>query len=266
MRPIFRSRVKGCWLHFFISRRICAAGSRGRITNTNGEARVSNLTSPVSLQNRCLTTRTLRSRRLWLVVTDSLLDKRRASRSEPENNHVVNRLEITIFHNYDCNNEPPIDGWERGQITDLKKWQAYYRSPSPVYLDKFSATNEFKTTPQSQSPAADVLLALSKYDAVVEELRHASQLPYSRFPLNYNDDSPYGILLPHLAAMKRCAQVLQLRAIAELSEGQGEKALADVKLILRLTDSIRSEPMLISQLVASFSSCCASRSNPFGKV
>jgi hypothetical protein len=47
------------------------------------------------------------------------------------------------------------------------------------------ATNEFPVAPQPQSAAADVLLALSQYDPVLEELRTASRLPYSRFPLNY---------------------------------------------------------------------------------
>ena len=60
---------------------------------------------------------------------------------------------------------------------------------------------------------------------------------------------PAAILLPHLAALKRCAQALQLRAIAELQNDQQEKALADVKLVLQLTDKIRTEPFLISHLV-----------------
>jgi hypothetical protein len=56
-------------------------------------------------------------------------------------------------------------------------------------------------------------------------------------------------MLPHLAAVKRYAQVLQLRAVAELQNGQSDKALADVKLMLRLTESVRAEPFLISHLV-----------------
>ena len=55
------------------------------------------------------------------------------------------------------------------------------------------------------------------------------------FPVIYDTDEPFEILLPHLAVVKRYAQVLQLRAIAELQNGQGDKALADVKLMLRLT-------------------------------
>ncbi|MGO9586627.1 MAG: hypothetical protein ACLP2Y_10575, partial [Limisphaerales bacterium] len=56
-------------------------------------------------------------------------------------------------------------------------------------------------------------------------------------------------LLPHLAAVKRYSLVLRLRAIAELQNGQSDQALADVKLELRLVDSIRTEPFLISHLV-----------------
>jgi tetratricopeptide (TPR) repeat protein len=127
-------------------------------------------------------------------------------------------------------------------VSDLKVWQNYYRELA-------AKTNEFSVPSQPQSPAADVLQALSKYDSGIEELRAASRLPSSRFPLNYDSEPPSAILLPHLAALKRSIRVLQLRAIAELQLGQSEKALDDVKLMLRLTDSIRPEPILISHLV-----------------
>ena len=94
-----------------------------------------------------------------------------------------------------------------------------------------------------------MLLALSKYDSAIKELRQASKLPDSRFPLEYDKEDPWAILLPHLAALKGCAQVLQLRAIAELQNSQSEQALDDVILMLRLTGSIRTEPFLISHLV-----------------
>jgi len=74
-------------------------------------------------------------------------------------------------------------------------------------------------------------------------------LPGSRFPLNYDSESPSAILLPHLTALRSCSQTLQLRSLAELQYGQPEKALADVKLALQLTGNIRTEPFLISHLV-----------------
>jgi hypothetical protein len=109
------------------------------------------------------------------------------------------------------------------------------------------ATNEFPIAAQPQSPAADVLLALSKYDSTIEELRQASRLPHSRFPLNYDEQMPWEIWNPASESLKSCAVVLQLRATAELASDQNEKALADIKLALRLAESIHSEPFLISQ-------------------
>jgi tetratricopeptide (TPR) repeat protein len=135
-----------------------------------------------------------------------------------------------------------LGDWAKDEATDLRALQFYYRTV-------LAKTNGFPTAPQAQAPAADVLLALSKYDQTIEELRQAAALPDSRFPLNYTDDLPAEILLPHLSMLKQGCQVLELRAVVELQNGQSDKALADVKLMVRLMDSIRTEPFLISHLV-----------------
>ncbi|HSY74541.1 MAG TPA: hypothetical protein VK810_03645 [Dongiaceae bacterium] len=132
--------------------------------------------------------------------------------------------------------------WQTAKASDLTVWQNYYRTLA-------TTTNLFPVAPQPQSPPQDVLLALGKYDSVIEELRAAGARPESRFPLDYDDEDPAEILLPHLAALKRSSQVLQLRAIAELENDQSEKAFDDVKLALRLADSIRTEPFIITHLV-----------------
>jgi tetratricopeptide (TPR) repeat protein len=170
-----------------------------------------------------------------------ILDKN-GHRINPPNTNVVNRLGMTLYSDDDWKNSPTNGYWAKGTKTDLNAWQRYYRLVA-------AKTNLFRVPAQPQSPAADVLLALSKYDSVIEELREASRLPSSRFPLNYDSESPSAILLPHLAALKKCAQTLQLRSLAELQSGQPEKALADVKLALQLTDKIRTEPFFISHLV-----------------
>ncbi|MGD0206197.1 MAG: hypothetical protein ABSC89_01095 [Verrucomicrobiota bacterium] len=170
-----------------------------------------------------------------------ILDKN-GHRINPQNTNVVNRLGMTIYSDDDWKNCPTNGYWAKGTKTDLKGWQHYYRLVA-------TKTNLFPVPAQSQSPAEDVLVALSKYDLAIEELRAASQLPGSRFPLNYDSESPSAILLPHLSALKRCSQALQLRSLAELQNSQPDNALADVQLALQLTDKIRSEPFLISHLV-----------------
>jgi hypothetical protein len=134
--------------------------------------------------------------------------------------------------------------WTTAGATDLAPWQSYYRD-----LGTTTPLAGIPITPQPQSPAADVLVALSKFDPVIEQLRRDSALPYSRFPVIYTTEDPAAILIPHLAVVKRYAQVSQLRATAELQNSQSDKALADVKLMFRLNDSIRNETFLISHLV-----------------
>jgi tetratricopeptide (TPR) repeat protein len=155
--------------------------------------------------------------------------------------NMVNRLEMSISEN----GENPTNGigsWQRATMSDLAAWQRYYRELA-------ATTNEFPVAPQPQSPARDVLLALSRYASTIEELREAAGRPDARFPIAYDTEPPAAILLPHLSGLRRVAKVLQLRAIAELQNGQSDKALAEVKLLLRLGESIRTEPFLISHLV-----------------
>lgn len=159
----------------------------------------------------------------------------------PYDTNVVSRLQIPTELGI-LNFTNRIHGWQQAEKMDLKAWQQYYR-------DLATLTNFFPVALHPQPPEKDVLLALSRYDSTIEELRAASKLHHSRFPLGYTDADPAGILLPHLAPLKVCAITLRLRATAESQSDQTEKALDDIKLMFRLIDSVRAEPFLISHLV-----------------
>ena len=160
---------------------------------------------------------------------------------QPRNTNLVNRLRMDLYGGGNWPSNCP-GHWATGTLTDLGALQTFYR-------ERAMKTNEFPMHAQPQSPAADVLLALSPYNATIEELREDARLPLCRFPLEYDKDNPAAILLPHLAAMKQASQLLQIRALAELADGQSVRALADVQLIFRLTEALRSEPVFISHLV-----------------
>src|SRR5215469_1406069 len=103
--------------------------------------------------------------------------------SEKRDIHFVNRLSLTTDL-MDLN--VPTNGfgnWCTARLYDLKVWQDYYRR----LADK---TNFFPVAPQPQTPARDVLLALSRYDSTLEELDKASRLLYTRFPLDYSTENP----------------------------------------------------------------------------
>ena len=171
-----------------------------------------------------------------------LLDKNGKKLKTPKTNY-VDRLSMNRESYGSIDSPTNYAYWAKSKMTDLEEWQNYYRAIA-------AKTNEFPVASTPQSPAADVLLALSKYDSDIEEIRKASALPYSRFPLYYSSDHPFEeLLLPHLAPLKRCSQVLELRASAELENGQSDKALNDVKLMFHLIGSIQNEPFLISHLV-----------------
>jgi hypothetical protein len=155
---------------------------------------------------------------------------------------VMDRLRMSCYRADGSSPEGVGGSWQQERFTPLKSWQAYYRQST-------NAVNEFPATPQAQSPAADVLLALSKYDSALEELRLASRRPFSRFGEYADEAQGVRSRMTYLARLKGCAQVLQLRAIAELSDRQNAQALADVELLLRLDDQLRQEPLLIDHLV-----------------
>ncbi len=128
---------------------------------------------------------------------------------------------------------------EKGTFTDLETWRDFYRGNTNYPQPAASAT-----------AAEDVLVALGKFDADLQQLREAAAArPDARFPIEYDANLPAGILLPHLANMKGLTTLLQLRAVAELEAGQTPQAFADLQLGFRLSDSIREEPILIDHLV-----------------
>ena len=138
--------------------------------------------------------------------------------------------------------------WMKGQRVDLPAWQAFYRGSNNVFEGKSGPpTNYFPIAKEPQTPAADVLLALSKFNENRQLLIAASARPQARFCMNY--EAGFAMLLPHLGRLKASSHYLCLQAEAALKAGDKETALEDIKLSFRLIESIRSEPTLISHLV-----------------
>jgi hypothetical protein len=121
----------------------------------------------------------------------------------------------------------------RGNVADTP-----YNQTRQQYAEKYTQYNEaagpegpppFPIAPQRQSPGADVLLALSKYDSALEELREASRLPGAHFPREQN--SMASMVPPEI---QQVGELLGLRQCAELSLGEDAEALEDAMLMFRL--------------------------------
>ncbi len=128
---------------------------------------------------------------------------------------------------------------ETGTFADLPACALFYRGN----------TNYPQAAPGA-APAQVILTALGRFAPELKELREAAAArPQSRFPVHYEELPSWNILLPHLARMKGLTLLCQMRATASLDAGQPADAFEDLRLGLRLSDSLRGEPVLIDHLV-----------------
>lgn len=141
-----------------------------------------------------------------------------------------------------------IHRWQTSRPVDLGEWLEDYRKAIEKNRGRPDDQASASSTNAAQIGAA-VLEALKPVEGILDELNVASKRPKSRFNVRYDEENPWGILIPHLAVLRNVAQLNQIRALAELSLNQPDKALEDLKFSLRLADSIRDEPFVISQLV-----------------
>ena len=142
---------------------------------------------------------------------------------------------------------PGLGDLIKGKRIELQAWQEFYRSTN----NSFSApdggtTNYFPIAASPQTPAEDVLLALSRYEKTLAQLHAAARRPHARFPVSYQE---WATWLPHLVQMKGCAHFLNLHAHAALANGDSVLALQDIQLSFRLGEALNSEPVLITYLV-----------------
>lgn len=139
----------------------------------------------------------------------------------------------------------PSASWLLEQSTDLAGWQKYFRAhaENSVAAKRGADTLTFPATLEPQTPAADVLVALGKFETNLATLRAASQRPVMRLPLDYGKGF-FAIedMIRPLESLHSAAHLLCLRASAELAQGQSEAALQDVLLAVRLAELVSEEP------------------------
>ncbi len=128
---------------------------------------------------------------------------------------------------------------EKGTFADLVACREFYRG-----------NTNFPQPTTAGTPAEDIVFALGKFDPELTELRAATvSRPLANYPIEYEFEPSWAILLPHLANLKGLTQLTHVRATAALEAGRPAEALADLKVGFRISDSIRDEPILIDHLV-----------------
>src|ERR1043165_3053192 len=94
---------------------------------------------------------------------------------------------------------------------------------------------------------AELTAVLETNKTLLDLLHSASGLTNSRYPVDLTQG--FQTLIPHLPKIKGSVQLLTSQALLDASNGDIQKALADLRAAGTIADSIAEEPMLISQLV-----------------
>jgi hypothetical protein len=102
-------------------------------------------------------------------------------------------------------------------------------------------------TPPGVYPPLEV--ALEAYREALELMRQAIGRPYLRLPLDYQTKQPLSLLLEPIQRSRDFARLLQMDVLQSLGKGDVERATAAVRELFALSETLRDEPFMITQLV-----------------
>jgi hypothetical protein len=108
-------------------------------------------------------------------------------------------------------------------------------------------TNELEIAASITDPAQEILDYLQRFEPELQEIAEAARRPHSQFAVHWEED--YHLLLPHLAPLKQLNILFWVRAAARLRKQDTAGAFADAVTCFRMAHALRTEPLLISQLV-----------------
>ena len=106
-----------------------------------------------------------------------------------------------------------------------------WKRPSELTFEKRAALRDF----------------LHKNEEVFFLLDQAMTYEKCRFPIDYKKGYLAEIL--HLSKLRGCARLLALKSLQQLDEGNAEEAISTSLKMIKLSNSVSTEPFLISQLV-----------------
>lgn len=123
-------------------------------------------------------------------------------------------------------------------------------SPDTTYFELarnvLQATENSEELP-SKKQASFVLACLASSAPTLTEIATLAERSRAKFPHRYSEGFPTAFA--HASKLLKAAQILSMRTKAHLALGDNTAALADLFLLLKLAELMKSEPLLISMLV-----------------
>ncbi len=136
---------------------------------------------------------------------------------------------------------PLMEGPEQGRPMDLQAWAAYARTSGYASLpaDSGDAARDLLTGIDASLPLLKQLAeaAMIRTDATFVPTMQASR------PL-------YAMAIPHMGPLQKVSVALTLRAVAASQAGDSAAACASALAVLRFTEALARDPLLIGTLVA----------------
>jgi hypothetical protein len=158
----------------------------------------------------------------------------------------------------------PVDPQGNGAELYLQA-VAQMKDPSPLVTDLLHGTPGMyrgAVPAEGEAPALptiDQIIAAGGHDEfrkcldenaqALELARLALQKPYCRFPVDDDTPVPLNILLAHIQKTRNMSWLFQAQVVESLAQGRTDDALAAVQDLLKLSEMLREEPFLVSQLV-----------------
>jgi hypothetical protein len=138
---------------------------------------------------------------------------------------------------------PRMTNASLGKAADLKAWADWLRKEGSLTVPA-----------DSGNPARDLLGALAKHDAEVQELAAGLSRPKAQWTPEWKTrelpEQLFTIALPHYQSIRSLNQALALRATAAARAGDAAKAHEAALIMARLSQADLNDPFLIGLLVA----------------
>jgi hypothetical protein len=116
--------------------------------------------------------------------------------------------------------------------------------PALPYLGKIRLTPGQQLTVVSLRASDSYLSSRSNH---IQAVRLALKAPRARFPIRLQET--YNVLVPHLRRLKTEAMIFRLQALHQAVAGDVAGSMESIADILRISETLNEEPLLISQLV-----------------
>jgi hypothetical protein len=171
---------------------------------------------------------------------------------EAEKQKIRERGEPVSFSELKPAPVPPEQDGTALLLEALEKYQA------PDVIGFYEFYNRYYALPQGDALAHQptgpetndfVVQAVAANSESVRLLRAAASMTHCQLPLDYNEPTPWDVLLPHRQTIRYLVEVPHAEIVDALARGEGVRAVKAAHVMLDASEVLEEEVTLVGQLV-----------------